>query len=169
MIASILLVATTVLVAAGVYGWTAGFGVHPSSIENVLFVAKPADLPSIAGGPAGDADSSEDSVRVTFSAGSRDLTQGDIRIVLDGVQLNGQTSGAFGFRDGASTYCTSMPTGAAMNGGFTWTRGAYVHLWKGAAGSCASASSLRGTHLIQIVAADTIAFDGSVEILDDLP
>lgn len=169
VVAVILMVAITVVLAASVYLWTSGFrGDTSSTASQFLFAVKSADLPSITGGPAGDADSSDDALELTFVSGARDLQSSEIALALDGQQLTGQASGAFGFRDAASTWCTSLPVGATMSSGFTWTRGASLYLWKAGA-TCASAASMKGTHLVQASAAQRIALDAEATVHDDLP
>ena len=172
VIAVILMVAITVVLAATVYLWVSGFGSNQANVVQASFAARAVDLPSVTGGPTVDTDSSDDAIEITYTSGQSDFSQAEVQILIDGVQLAGQTSGSNGFSSTAANpmYCTNLPAGATMASGFSWTRGSSVFLWKANAvcGTAAASPGLTGTHLLKVVAKNQVVLDTSIEVHDFL-
>lgn len=170
VIAVILMVAITVVLAATVYLWVSGFGNQTQNVVQATFAAKAVDLP---GGlcptncPAGDADASDDAVQVTYTAGQAELSSTEVYLVLDGQRVSPATAGNNGFTFGsAAPYdCTNLPSGASFSGGaFTWTRGATLYLWQASAADCGTQQSMLGAHSVQVVAKNQVLLDTQVEV-----
>jgi flagellin-like protein len=174
VIAVILMVAITVVLAATVYLWVSGFGNQNNELVQASFTAKAVDYPL---GTARDADSSDDAIEITYSSGSGDLSATDVEIFVDGVSLswlsaddNFYESGAFA----AGDMCTSAPGGDADD---TWERGASLFLMDtsgtGANTDCdgpnlaSDFNTIKGIHLIKIVVKGQVVLDTSLEVHDD--
>jgi flagellin-like protein len=176
VIAVILMVAITVVLAATVYLWVSGFGSEQGKLVQASFVAKAVDLPVGAGK---DSDSSDDAIEITFSSGSGDLTADEIQIVVDGVTLNWTASDNFvqgtdGFQ--AGDLCTTSPGGDTDD---TWERGSSVYLFDTSSSAASDASdcdgpsasgdlvSWTGIHLIKVIVKGQVVLDTQVEVHDN--
>jgi flagellin-like protein len=169
VIAVILMVAITVVLSATVYIWVTGFGDQTERAMHASFAARAVDLPSFAAGPGADADQTADALEITYAAGGADLAAGDLKIVVDGVTLVGQTAGSHGFLDTAPPgYCTTLPGASVMASGFTWVRGESLFLWRTDDADCTGAGDLQGWHLVKVVARNLVVLDTVIEVHDPL-
>jgi flagellin-like protein len=173
VIAVILMVAITVVLAATVYLWVSGFGSNQSTLVQASFGAKAVDLP----GSATDTDSSDDAIQITFVSGSDDYQASDIGISIDGVMLTGAATGNFypGGVFAANSWCTNSAGGD--NDGI-WERGASLYLVQVDAGTVAarcndhtpitSMQNIDGVHQITISVKGQVVLDSTVEVHDDV-
>lgn len=177
VIAVILMVAITVVLAATVYLFVSGFGSTDSKIVTASFAAKAVDMPLGAGK---DADTSDDVIELTYTAGSGDLSLADVQIFIDGVSLT-NLAASFNFVEGgtfaATDLCTTQPGGDADA---TWERGGSLYLidtsndagvavgdCTGGPSAAADWNSLAGTHLIKVVVQNQVVLDTTLEIHDN--
>jgi archaeal type IV pilus assembly protein PilA len=172
VIAVILMVAITVVLAATVYLWVSGFGSNQSSLVQASFASKAVDLP----GSGGDTDGSDDTIQITFASGQKDVQMKDITVSIDGVLLNATSTGYFtqGGTFAAGNWCTTVPGGAAS--ATEWKRGASVYLYKaassGVSGCVAAMSanaqmqSIRGVHQLSVSVLGQVVLDTTIEVHD---
>jgi flagellin-like protein len=185
VIAVILMVAITVVLAATVYLWVSGFSGNQQGLIDASYSAKAVDMPSLGGlgNVTGDTDTSPDAMQISYSSGQSNFTWSDITITVDGTTMGANNSAVNplnAFKDNTSlaspgatqsTYCTSLPGSRAMTtaGAGVWERGESVYLWK-ANGNCnawALSPALQGPHSIQVSVRGQIVLDTNIEILDD--
>ncbi|MCA1813913.1 MAG: type IV pilin [Halobacteriales archaeon] len=188
VIAVILMVAITVVLAATVYLWVSGFGNQTGNVVQATFAAKAVDMPGSACGgtycPTNtDSDSQDDSMQITYTAGQSDLASNEIYITIDGAKLSPVVDTSTvknGFVSGASTiagtaneyYCSNLPAGQAGSAtGFTWTRGASLYVWVSSAATCGAATmktgstgGFLGTHNLQVVGKNQVLLDTTIEV-----
>ena len=172
VIAVILMVAITVVLAATVYLWVSGFGSHPGNIVQASFAAKAVDDPI-----GGDSDSNDDTIQLTFVSGPKTLTVDEVTITVDGQRLTNDTSGRY-FPAGvfaASKWCASNPGGDLNT---RWERGGVVYIMKASSTAAAAAdcdasrstttrSSIVGIHQISVSVQGQVVLDASIEVHDN--
>jgi flagellin-like protein len=178
VIAVILMVAITVVLAATVYLWVSGFGSNQNNLVQASFGAKAVDFPTM-----GDTDSSDDAIQLTYVSGPEDLQATDISISVDGVLLSvlGTATTAEFFPGGTydDTWCTSNPGGTA-DADILWERGASVYLiLTNASSDCTDGiegpatgganelDNMDGIHQITLSVKGQVVLDTSVEVHDD--
>jgi flagellin-like protein len=175
VIAVILMVAITVVLAATVYLWVSGFGNNTQNVVQAQFAAKAVDLPGglTATSPSSanvDTDSQDEAIQITYTAGQADLNSNEVYITIDGVKLAPQTSGTNGFVGAltSTAYCTSFPAGVSSTSasGFTWARGSSLYLWYYGAATCGTnaPASMKGTHSLQVVGKNQVILDTTIEV-----
>lgn len=178
VIAVILMVAITVVLAATVYLWVSGFGTNQSRIIEASFSVKAVDLPTLnttgnGGNASNDADTSPDAMQFIYSSGQSNFTWSDITISIDGAVMNANgTSAINAFVDSATapTYCSSLPGNRPGATKTTWERGESAYIWKANGADCrywAASPALLGTHSVQVSVRGQIVLDTSIEIQDD--
>jgi len=186
VIAVILMVAITVVLAATVYLWVSGFGNNQNNVVNASFAAKAIDLPWTGA----DTDTTDDAIELTYTSGSGDLSNTDVTMFIDGVSVTWDSAGTCAvavpgtchFLQGGSftvgQLCTSSP-GADTNA--VWERGSSVFLIKTAgtateATECAGTvaptpptdlGSLSGIHLLKVVVKGQVVLDTQLEVHDN--
>jgi flagellin-like protein len=177
VIAVILMVAITVVLAATVYLFVSGFGSNQSNIVTASFAAKSVDMPLGAGK---DADTSDDVIELTYTSGQGDLALGDVKIFINGVELSFlSTSNIFveGGTFAATDMCTTRPGG---DDDASWERGASLYLFDTsndagvAVGDCtggpsaaADWNSFAGIHLVKVVVQNQVVLDTTIEVHDN--
>jgi flagellin-like protein len=181
VIAVILMVAITVVLAATVYVWVSGFGTEQGNLVSASFTAKAVDMPLGAGK---DADSSDDVIELTYTAGTGDLSLTDVQIFVDGVSLSALAA-TFHFVEGGSftntDLCTTQPGGDAD---LIWERGGSLYIvdlsgdatgdlsevtdCTGGPSEAANVLTIAGTHLIKVVVKNQVVLDTTIEVHDSL-
>lgn len=175
VIAVILMVAITVVLAATVYLWVSGFGSNQQQLVNASFAAKAVDIPN------GDTDTSDDVIQLTYVSGSDDLATSDIAITIDGVLLAWSTTDRNYYNGTTFTvfdWCTSNPGADVDN---LWERGTSVYLFKGDGGAFSLAdecdlgtnfdeallADLDGVHQLAVGVRGQVVLDTTIEVHDD--
>lgn len=172
VIAVILMVAITVVLAATVYLFVQGFGDDSPDIVTASFAAKAVDLPN------GDADTSPDAIELTYTSGKLDLSTDDIQLFVDGQSLTwlaGSTIYVQGGTFGAGDLCASSPGGDADN---SWERGTALylvdtHAATGTASDCdgtptvGQLADLTGLRQVKVVVRGQVVLDTSVQVRDN--
>lgn len=182
VIATILMVAITVVLAATVYVFVTGFGNQQTQIVTAVFTAKAVDYPLGASGVK-DGDSSDDSIEVTYTSGSTDFTNAEVQIVLDGTVLSWDATANNFYQGGAFSATTiQLCTNSAGNdGNDNWERGASVYLIRVSATAVATdcdvpdaasdfasgTNSLDNVHLLKVTARGQVVLDTELEVHDD--
>lgn len=178
VIAVILMVAITVVLAATVYLFVSGFGSEQSRIVTASFSAKAVDMPLGAGK---DADSSDDVIELTYTSGSGDLSTADVEIFIDATRMawNSYTDGNFSQANPwvAGNLCTSAP---GNDNDASWERGASLYLMDtnsgaspavvtdcGGPSATTDSASLKGIHLLKVLVQGQVVLDTTIEVHDD--
>jgi flagellin-like protein len=173
VIAVILMVAITVVLAATVYMWVSGFSTNQANIVQASFGAKAVDLPW----SGTDSDTADDAIQITYVSGSEDLPAGDITISIDGSLLTWDSATRH-FTDGAfaaGDFCTTSPGGDADD---AWERGGQVYFIDTAAAATLAAEctgsptlarlgNLDSVHQLTVAAKGQVILDTSIEVHDN--
>lgn len=180
VIAVILMVAITVVLAATVYIFVTGFGAQQTQIVTAGFAAKAVDLP----GASGDTDTTDDTIEITYSTGNQDLGSTDVEIFVDGVSLTWFAgAGNRVFVQGANVgqnneWCGSSPGG--VDDDDTFERGAFTYIVRTGAAvassitlcdatpTIASMADITGLHQVKVVTRGQVVLDTSVQVHDSL-
>ena len=193
VIAVILMVAITVVLAATVYLWVSGFGNNQNNVVNASFAAKSIDLPWTNA----DTDTTDDAIELTYTSGSGDLSNTDVTMFIDGTSVTWDTSvtcagaATCNFIQGGSftagQVCSNSP-GADINA--IWERGSSIYLLKtgttaapagpgtkttcggtistsGGATLAGQVGSLSGIHLLKVVVKGQVVLDTQLEVHDN--
>lgn len=184
VIAVILMVAITVVLAATVYLFVSGFGSDGQKVVTASFAAKTVDMP-LGGGT--DTDNSDDVIEITYASGSGDLALGDVKIILNGLTMTNNASGLGNGQvlvtdangDGnwnAGDWCTTHP-GADQDA--SWERGAVLYLRDtgtasiaecadGAGAVAADWATSVGIHQLKVIVQNQVVLDTTIEVHDNL-
>lgn len=182
VIAVILMVAITVVLAATVYLFVSGFGSNQSEIVTASFAAKSVDMP-LGATAAKDGDTSDDVIEITYTSGTGDINNADIQVIIDGTVLSWHATDNNFYVGGSYTATTvQLCTNSAGNdANDVWERGASLFLMRASATAAstdcdgadaitdygAGANSLDGVHLVKITARGQVVLDTSIEVHDD--
>jgi flagellin-like protein len=169
VIAVILMVAITVVLAATVYLWVSGFGTNQSNLVQASFAARAVDVPTAVAATA-DADTTDDAIEITYTSGASDLAASDVIITIDGVSNTGGATVAD--RWGACTAAGDLCSSAAGPGGDqNFERGESIFLWLFGASATApgdwTCAGTCSTHLLKVSVRGQVVLDTSIEVHDN--
>jgi flagellin-like protein len=176
VIAVILMVAITVVLAATVYLWVSGFGSNQQQLVQASFGAKAVDVPN------GDSDSSDDVIQITYVSGPEDMQLSDITISIDGQLLTYPAAGGTGNLFQGSDWAVNEWCTTPGDADGVWERGAGIYLFKlDAAGGteadeCDFASTfdeaeldpaMDSVHQLTVTVKGQVVLDTSIEVHDN--
>jgi len=170
VIAVILMVAITVVLAATVYLFVSGFGSNQNSVVSASFAAKSVDV------PGGDTDTTDDAIELTYTSGTSDLAATDVELFIDGNSLTMAPStppvATDQFLDAGTTWCSTAAPGGSATG--QWARGHSVFIVAGDATSCgidpgpptATYDDATGVHQVKVIVRGQVVLDTSIQVHD---
>lgn len=179
VIATILMVAITVVLAATVYLFVSGFGSNQPKVVTASFVANAVDMPLGTGGGR-DADNSDDVIELTYASGDSDLSLSEVQITVGGIVLTADATNFIlveGGTFGPGDLCTTRPGNDADA---IWERGASLYLFDtsgtGALTDCTGGpdgntdwvgAAFVAIHQVKVTVRNQVVFSGDVEVHDN--
>jgi len=156
VIATILMVAITVVLAATVYFWLTGFGQNQPQAVSASFTAAAIDLPSGVATGTSDPDSVDDALVVTFVQAVDSVNVCDVSIAVDGEILAPDAT-CPGTTTGYTSTGWDLDESALADG--TWNPGDLIYL--------SNAAGAVGTHNVVISVHGAVVLNAAPQIHDD--
>ena len=158
VIATILMVAITVVLAATVYFWLTGFGANQPEAVSASFGSQASDVPAdgfTIAAAYNDADLAVDSLQVTLVQGQTTFALAEISFTLDGQSFT--PAG-----DGSQAPANGLWTVEDGGLGAEWNAGDVIYIIP-APGACQV-----DTHNLIISVRGAVVFNSEIEITDDV-